>query len=750
MSINLNCTALCRTSAVITMYADTQTTRAKPMTHTYRHLLSPGRIGALSLRNRIVLAAMGSNFAREDGHCSERLMAYYEARAKGGAGLLVLETSAACWPNGSTMPNTVGFSKDEFLPGLTELAARVHRHGARIVAQLNHGGKMSQEDTAAGRAIPVPSPVGKAFSDMYKVLTREEMGTFIKAAGPDGKGPQYVTMTAADIAEIVAQFADAALRARTAGFDGVQLHAGHGYLLASFLSPATNRRTDRYGGSRENRARFLIEVIEAIRAATGPDFPILVRLDAKEYRVEGGIEPADCVTTAQLCERAGADAIDVSAYGSTSHAIAFTEAPLVHEPGGFVAFARAVKQAVGIPVIAVGRIEPPVAEKAIGDGEFDFLAMGRKLLADPELPNKLAAGAEQTIRPCIYCYICVSQIFINQPMCCAVNHDTGREYEGDIIARTRDARRIIVVGAGPGGMEAARLLALKGHQVSLWERERDLGGTARIAALAYAPNERLVDYLAHAVKSLPIDIQLGKTATPENLRAAGADHVVIATGAVRSAPKLAGSEQPHVFDGDQLRGLLFGNDPEALARLSLFQRAMLTAGRWSQILRSISLLRLLSRLWMPIADEVVVIGGGLVGLELAEYLVERRRRVTVLEPGPVAGPELAIVRRARVLHLLGEHGVDIHREARVTRIGKDDVTFEVGGEEKKVSCKQVIIALGARQDDSLLEALKGCGASLHRIGDCREVGYIHGALLDARELVQNLENPEQQAMQNIA
>jgi NADPH-dependent 2,4-dienoyl-CoA reductase/sulfur reductase-like enzyme len=218
--------------------------------------------------------------------------------------------------------------------------------------------------------------------------------------------------------------------------------------------------------------------------------------------------------------------------------------------------------------------------------------------------------------------------------------------------------------------------------------------------------------------------------------------VVIATGAVRSAPQLPGSDQRHVFDGDQLRGVLFGNDSAAIAKLSLPQRAMLAAGRWLQILRSIPLLRFLSRVWMPIADEIVVVGGGLVGLELAEYLVERRRQVTVLEPGPVPGPELAIVRRARVLHLLGQHGVDIHCEAEVTRIGKDAVTFTVRGEENKVSGKQVIIALGATQDDSLLQALRGCGATLHRVGDCREVGYIHGALLDARELVQTLENQQ--------
>ena len=235
------------------------------MTTDYRHLLAPGRIGAMALKNRLVLAAMGSNFADADGRCNERTIAYYEARARGGAGLLVLETSAACHPHGATMPNMIGFSGEQFLPGLSELADRVHRHGAKIVAQLCHGGKMAQEDTAAGRPIPLPSLVKPGHSDMFNVLTREEIGHFIKAAGPDGKGPQYYEMTQEHIAETVAGFASAAALAEQVGFDGVELHAGHGYLIASFLSPYTNRRTDAYGGNRENRARFLLvsEVSEA-------------------------------------------------------------------------------------------------------------------------------------------------------------------------------------------------------------------------------------------------------------------------------------------------------------------------------------------------------------------------------------------------------------------------------------------------------------------------------------------------------
>jgi 2,4-dienoyl-CoA reductase (NADPH2) len=288
-------------------------------------------------------------------------------------------------------------------------------------------------------------------------------------------------------------------------------------------------------------------------------------------------------------------------------------------------------------------------------------------------------------------------------------------------------------------MECARLLAEQHHKVSLWEKEADLGGTARIAGLAYAPNEKLVHHLADAVRALPITLQLRTTATRENIAALDPDHIILATGARRAAPEIPGKAQRHVFDGDELRGLLFGSNPAALAKLPALQRMLLHAGRLSQLLRHIGLMRLLSKVWMPLSKDIVIIGGGLVGLELAEYLVERRRKVTVLEPGSAFGPELAIVRRARVLHELKAHGAVLHKSAAEIAIGARTVRFALGGEQHEIACSQVIIAMGAQPDDSLFAQLSQGRAQVHQIGDCRRVGYIDGAILDARELVQRLQ-----------
>ena len=704
-------------------------------------LASSAFIGKLQLKNKIVMAPMGSNFAGEDGHTTEQLESYYEERAKGGVGLIILETSAITWPAGASMPYMIGFSKDEFVSDLKSLTQRVHQHGAKIAAQLNHSGKIAQEDTIAGRPIPVPSIPKSQPSDMFGLLTQDEIMNFIKAGGPDGKGPRYHEMTVDEIKEEIDNFAKAAKRAKMANFDAVEVHAGHGYLISSFLSPAVNKRTDQYGGSTEKRAQFLIEVIEAIKQEVSDDFPVLVRLDANEYRIEGGITPKDFLITSMLAEKAGADALDVSSYGNTSKGIAFTEAPLVHEPGGFLKFARMAKDKVSIPIIAVGRVELDVAENGLKNNDFDFLAMGRKLLADPGLPNKILSGQEHLIRPCIYCYVCVSQIFINKPMMCAVNSQLGNEHRNEkIIYSTARQKNILVVGAGPSGMEAARLLAMQGHRVEVWEKDKDLGGTVRIATLAYEPNGQLITYLDNSLKELGVKIKRNTLATIENIQSFQADHVLVAVGANRDAPSIPGKDLNHVFDGEQLRGLLFGSDFAAIKKLSIFQRLILKIGRATQLLRNVKALTLLSKIWMPISKNIIIIGGDLVGLELAEFLIERGRKVTVLEPSASLGPNLSIVRRSRVVHLLKENGATLITNTTVNEISKEGVLYEHDEEAHLAKADQVIIAMGANPNLELTNALKDKNIAVTPIGDCTSVGYIHGAIADARNAVLTIDN----------
>ncbi len=701
-------------------------------------LASPSFIGNLELKNRMVLAAMGSNFASDDGHTSIQLNAYYEERARGGVGLIILETSAITWPAGASMPNMIGFSKDEFIPDLRSLTQSIHQHGAKIAAQLNQSGKIAQEDVIAGRPILVPSIPKSEPSDMFGLLTQDEIVNFIKAAGPDGKGPRYHELSAEEIQQEIQHFVDAAKRAKASNFDAIEIHAGHGYLISSFLSPAVNKRTDEYGGTPKKRAKFLVEIISEIKKQID-DFPVLVRLDANEYRIDNGITPDDFLITALLAQEAGADAIDVSAYGNTSKGIAFTEAPLVHEPGGFLNFVKMAKKALTIPIIAVGRIELDIAEQGLKNNDFDFLAMGRKLLADPGLPNKVVSGQEHLIRPCIYCYMCVSQIFINKPMMCAVNSQLGNEYRNEnIIHTTADQKKILVIGAGPSGMESARLLAMRGHHVEVWEKDKDIGGTVRVAALAYEPNGRLIRYLKNSLDELGVEIKMRTLATPESIQAFDPDHVIVAIGAHREAPSIKGKEGRNVFDGEQLRGLLFGSDSNAIKKLSLFQQIILKMGRASQLLRSINALRFLSKIWMPISRNVVVIGGDLVGLELAEFLIERGRNVKVIEPTGSLGPNLSIIRRSRVVHLLKEHGVDLLTDVEIKEIDGQEVIVQHEESEKIFPADQIIIALGANANLNLSDELNNMNIQVTSIGDCTSVGYIHGAIADAREAAINL------------
>ncbi|MFP3863462.1 FAD-dependent oxidoreductase [Pseudomonas capeferrum] len=694
------------------------------------HLLAPGRIGPLQLRNRLIMAPMGSNYAEADGHCGERIQAYYEARAAGGAGLLIMGVCAIAFPAGTAEPYQVGVSSDAFIPGLARLAERVHKHGAKIAMQLQHAGKNAIRDMAAGRPLWVPSLPPASSSDMMQALTPEELASFVSAVRGRKGGIEMRVMDQDDIAQMVEWFAAAAERAQRAGFDGVELHAAHNYILAGFLSPYYNRREDQYGGVLENRARLLLQVLAAVRARVGPGFGVWLRLDAEEMHTPGGITLADAQAVAKLAEASGADAISVSAYAATTSGVAFTQAPLVQKPAGFLEWTAAIKQCVNVPVIAVGRIEPEVGEQAIATGQCDYIAMGRKLLADPELPNKLAAGQLQAVRPCIYCYVCVSQIFINERVKCAVNPQTGHEVER-VISPATTVQHVAVVGAGPAGLEAARVAALRGHRVTLLERGERLGGTLFFAALAYPENGRLLDNLQHQVRQLPIEVRLGTAVDAALLRELAVDQVIVATGAQRAAPDIPGADQDHVWSGDELRRLMTGDRAEAIAKrkLSLAQRAMMKAGSLIGVTDSTEAMQKLSHVWMPLDKRVTIIGGGLVGLELAEFLIERGRQVCVLESSSHLGRELAIVRRWRVLHGIREHGGQLLTGITVTAIEGNRVRYQTAeGEAGEVRGDSVVLASGAMPDTTLSDALGRAGFKVVSIGDCENLGYIEGAI----------------------
>lgn len=705
------------------------------MSH-YPHLLSPGRIGTLELKNRLFQTAMGTNLANHDGTISEESIAFYAARAAGGAALLTMGAVGVAYPRGQVQAGQVGISEDRFLPGLKRMTDAIHRNGGRISAQLHHGGTSAVCDMAAGRPIPVPSMPKPQASSGRSV--KDSMFPEEKALSPlPHSFPPIVfkEMDDGDIAELIEDFADGAARAVEAGFDAIELHAAHTYLLHSFITPAENRRIDKYGGSAENRARLMKEVIEAIRARLGRDFPLLCKLNAAEFFIDGGITLDDVRVTARIAQAAGADAITVSAQHNYGVARALFSSYLPQQPGKLIPLAAAVKEAVSIPVVTVGRIDPDVADRAIADGQFDFMAMGRKQIADDQFSKHLATGGAKAVRPCIYCYACLSQAMLHLPLRCAVNADVGYEKD-DLLAPAASTRRVVVVGGGPGGMEAARRLTLRGHRVTLLETTGQLGGTARIAAIAYAPNGDFVEWLKTQLAELGIDVRLNTRATVEAIRALEPEAVVVATGAIRRAPPIEGKDQPHVHDGASLRALLLGEDDHGeAAKTPLSQRLAMGAARTLGLTNSPDLVRKASKLWMPVGDRVVIIGGDLVGLELAEFLHERGRQVTVVDEPLQFGRGLSPARRSVMLEELPLAGVVLHPGARAIRIGATAVSFTgADGEACEAAADTVIIAKGAEANTGLYDALVAAGLDAHMVGDCAEVGYIIGAVRTAADV----------------
>ena len=698
-----------------------------------RHLLSTGRIGSMTLRNRIIVTAMGVSLSEPDGHVGERLLAYHETQAKGGAGLIITGVAGVAWPVGAVQPNQTAISDDRFLPGLKALTERVHRHGAKIAVQLHHGGLVAgYSSDAFDQELWAPCYPPPLKGDFIDYFLPEEM------AGFSGKMPRLKLLEQADIDQVVDQFGAAAARAKVAGFDAIEIHGGHGYLLSSFMSPKTNTRTDEYGGPLENRARLLLRVIAAVRNAVGADFPVWVKLDSVEVGKDGGITLDLAIEAARLVEAAGVDAITVSAYHDTGKGKLHSASNIPHEPETNIPAAAAIKAAVRVPVIASGRVEVEAADAHIAAGKYDFLAMGRKLLADPDLPAKLAGNAPEMIRPCIYCYTCVSTAYVRQPLRCAVNPATGFECEQTPSSTT--GRHYVVIGGGPGGMEAACRLADAGNRVTLLEKGARLGGTLRIAALAYPANERLLDWLIERVARSNITVQLETEADEALLRRLAPDAVVVATGARRDMADLPGHDLPHVFSGEDMRRMLLGEDSTELKRKTgLMTRLATKVGAATGLTANLDFVRTATKAWMPLGEHIVIIGGELVGIELAEFLHERGRHVTVVEPAPRLGKGLLLVRRMRILAELREHGVGLHGGASAISIAPEAVTFtDATGATQQIRADHVIVAMGATGDNTLADHLRAAGFAVETVGDCNGVGYIEGAVRGGAEAAQRL------------
>lgn len=696
-----------------------------------RHLLSPISIGPMRLRNRIVMAPMGVEIVDDDGRANEGIVRYYEERARGGAGLIITEVCAMAYPRGANSVHQLGLSDDTFIGPLADLTARVQAHGARIAVQLVHHGKISRVDAKAGREVLVPSiPEWHGSLDMIHDLTPDELG--LMAAANGGGAPRLKAMSTDDIAAVVEEFAAAAVRAERAGFDGIEIHGAHGYLLSGFLSRQWNLRDDEYGGSVENRSRFLCEVVREVRRRVSETVAVWCRLDAREYRTPDGIEFADTEVTARLAVEAGADAIHLSAYGDMTSGPAFTEGTLPHREAAHAALTGRLKHRLEVPVIAVGRIQPATGDEMIAHGKADLIAMGRQMLADPATARKVAEGREADVRPCINCYTCVAQPFFDQRVRCAVNPVLANEVElGDVERTAADVtRRVVIVGGGPAGMEAARVAAGRGHSVTLFEAAHQLGGALRFAALVYEPNLRLLRWYLRQMEQLGVDV---RTATPAGIDAVGAlspDVVIVATGAARERSPVVGADRPIVLDGDDLRALLTGAGDvgAALGKLPLIGRTAARIGRRLKLLDDPERLARLTHHYMPIGDRVVILGGGLVGIELAEFLVDRGRSVTVLETGATMAPEMAHPRRWRVLTDLRDHGADLLTGVDVDEIGTGEVRYRIDGEHRSVAVDSVVVATGLVADTGVADAFRAGGFDPVVIGDCTGIGYLEGAI----------------------
>lgn len=622
---------------------------------TMSKIFEEGRIGNQTIKNRLIMSAMVTNYCTEDGKPTERFIQYHEARARGGVGLL---TTEACYVTkaGRGFPHQAGLQQDENIEAWKAFTAHIHAAGAKCSAQLYHGGRQTSEAATGG---PLEAP-----SDIPCPLM----------------GGAPVPLTVERIHEIVREFGEAARRAKEAGFDAVEIHGAHGYLLSEFQSPYSNRRTDEYGGSVENRERFPLEVLRSVRAAVGPDFPILYKVSAEEG-VAGGLTIEDTCAFAKKLVENGVSAIICSraVYENVQYQIPPASEKLALNVENASKIKKAINSAV--PVSVVGRMRGmDTMEEVLETGKADFINLARPLLCDPELPNKMKEGRLEEIRPCLSCNQgCVDYLLGGQPIKCMINPLTGRESDVDMTP-VKAPKQVLVIGGGPGGMEAARVAAMRGHRVILCEQSGQLGGQMNDACLPPHKGEikAYIDYQIRVLGELGVDIRYNTTMTAADVKAVSADEVILATGSNPIDLKIPGSDGENVVSAHQaLHGA-------------------------------------------PVGNRVAVIGGGLVGCETAEYLFEQGKDVTIIEMKPDIASDMGLVNKMSMKSQYGHvDGFQAVTNSTLKSIQKDGVTVERDGKEEAITgIETVVMAVGSTPNNALEKELEAAGIAYHKVGDC--------------------------------
>lgn len=667
-------------------------------------LFEPILVGNMELRNRIKMPAMAIAMG-EEGHMSEAAKAFYLERAKGGVALM----GVSCTATRLIEDPMLGLYDDRFIPGLRDLVEAVGPYGARLYAQMGVGYSWAFGDGP----VQLVSPSG--------LTCWGRPGTPFRMGGPrEPTMPKELTVE--EIGEIVEAYGDGARRAREAGFDAVEVIAAVGYVIAQFLSPVTNKRQDQYGGSLENRMRFLLEIIANIRKKTGEDFPILCRISGADLLDGKGYGLDDTKKMAPMLEQAGVREIDVMAgWHNASVAMIQTQVP----QGSWVYLAEGVKSVVKIPVAAGTQIQDvEVAERVVAEGRADMVYMARALVADPQLPIKAQTGRLDEIRPCMNCCRCMAASD-NPPVYCTVNARMGREWKYPEERPARANKRVLVVGGGPGGMEAARVATLRGHRVTLCEQRPRLGGAMLLSSITNPRIGPVLKYMTREIRKLSIDVRLNIEVTPELIRRIRPDVLVVAQGG-RAAPlDVPGIEKDIVLSRSDAESLLGGRIP----RRGGFLRRLLSLGAalFVRFFYHPKLLRRLLRLPFPFRKRVVILGGGFAGVELGETLVESGKKVSIVERSDRMGKDIDIIHRWVFLKNLKEAGADLLTKTDVLEITEKGVKVSREGEARFIEADTVVpINISANRE--LADAFQGKIPQVFVVGDCAEPAKLQEAI----------------------